>query len=102
MVENNVRDFSGNWTGTGTILGTGDAERIELTSGEYMESEVVFSGAIVTVKIYQNKYDQTGDDVTLKYRHGNSESACLAASWNVYTVPFSSLGYVQIRVESTQ
>jgi hypothetical protein len=100
VTETNIRDFAGNWTGTGTINGAGDAETICLNSGEYMESEVVNTGAY-TVTIYQNKYDGTGDDVVLRYRHGVDEASCLSASWNNYTVPFTSLGFVQIRVEST-
>jgi hypothetical protein len=41
------------------------------------------------------------DNVTLKYRHGNTIAACEAASWNTYTIPFTSLGFVQVRIEST-
>ena len=65
-----------------------------------MESEVVVTGTY-TVTLYQNLYDGTGDDVILKYRHGATEVACLAASWNVYVTPFVSLGYVQLRLEPT-
>jgi hypothetical protein len=65
-----------------------------------MEGEIVDTGTY-TVTIYQNKYDVSGDDVTLRYRHGATPAACLAASWNDYTVPFTSLGYVQLRLEST-
>ena len=42
-----------------------------------------------------------GDDVDLDYRHGITAAACQAASWNDYTVPFTSLGYVQVRLTST-
>ena len=65
-----------------------------------MESEVVQTGTY-TVEIYQNKYDITGDDVQLRYRHGISEAACLGAVYQDYTVPFTSLGFVQVRVEPT-
>ena len=101
VTETNVRDFAGNWSGTGSIVSSGDDEQICLSSGQYMESEVVQTFVGGTVSIYQNKYDITGDDVLLRYRHGNSEANCLAASWQDYTVPFASLGFVQVRVEST-
>jgi hypothetical protein len=97
VLETNVRDFSSNWTGTGTIENTGDAERIALNSGEYMESEVVETGAL-TIELLQNNY-QAGDTVTLKYRHGVSGVACQAAGWNSYTGVFVSLGFVQVRIE---
>jgi hypothetical protein len=100
VVEINIRDFSGNWTGTGAILGSGDSERLELESTEYMISEVVDTG-VDTVSLYQNLYDGSGDNVDMDYRHGATEAACEAASWNNYTVPFSSLGYVQVRMTST-
>ncbi len=64
-----------------------------------MVSEVVFTD-VLTTELLQNHY-AAGDAVTLKYRHGADEAACLAASWNTYTAPFSSLGYVQVRLEST-
>jgi len=53
-----------------------------------------------TVEILQNVYG-AGDDVDMDYRHGDSEANCLIAGWNNYTVPFESLGYVQIRMTST-
>ena len=65
-----------------------------------MISEVVDTGTY-TVTLFQNLYDGSGDDVDLDYRHGATEAACLAAGWNDYTVPFVSLGYVQIRLTST-
>jgi hypothetical protein len=65
-----------------------------------MVSEVVDTGT-TTVELLQNNYDPSGDDVDLDYRHGATEAACLAASWNNYTVPFSSLGFVQVRITST-
>jgi hypothetical protein len=100
VTEDNIRDFTGNWTGTGTIWGSGDAEYIHLNAGEYMESEVVNTG-VKTVELSQNLYDVSGDDVTLKYRHGASVAACLAASYTTYSAAFLSLGYVQVRLEST-
>jgi hypothetical protein len=97
VLEDNIRDFAGNWTGTGTIENAGDAERLALDAGEYMVSEVVNTG-LFTVQLLYNNY-AAGDEITLKYRHGATEGDCLAAAWNDYTVPFDSLGYVQARVE---
>jgi hypothetical protein len=96
--EDNIRTFAGNWTGTGAISGTGNAEAVDLDSAEYMESEVVLTGAF-SVTLLQNVY-AAGDGASLFYRHGNSIAACQGASWNAYTVPFTSLGYVQVRIEA--
>lgn len=99
VLESNVRTFASNWSGTGTIENTNDTERLVLNSTEYMESEVVITSTL-TVTLLQNNYNP-GDTITLQYRHGATEAACLAASWNTYSAPFDSLGYVQVRVEST-
>jgi len=64
-----------------------------------MYSEVVDTG-VRHVELLQNQY-VPADDVTLKYRHGATQEACEAAAWNTYSVPFESLGYVQLGVEST-
>jgi hypothetical protein len=97
VTETNVRDFAGNWTGTAIIVGAGDDEQICLSSGEYMVSELVNSGPY-TVTLVQNKYDGTGDDVTMHYRHGATEADCLDASYLLYTGSFTSLGIVQTRL----
>ena len=99
--EPNVRNFQGNWTGTGTIgnPGVADSERLELEAGEYMVSEIVETGT-VTVEVLLNVY-QSGDAVTIEYRHGATPNACATASWTSYTGQFSSLGYMQIRLTST-
>jgi hypothetical protein len=101
VLETNVRDFNGNWTGTGTIENPGadDTERLALESGENMVSEVVNTGN-VSVLIDYNVY-AVGDDINLDYRHGATVVACEGAGWNDYTVPFTSLGFLQVRVTST-
>lgn len=98
VVETNIRDYTGNWSGTGSISGSGDAEKMTLSAGQYMNSEVVITGTVF-VKLETGKY-QAGDSVTIKYRHGDSEAACLAASFQTYSSPFDSLGYVQMRLEA--
>ena len=99
VVEDNVRDFAVNWTGTGAISGAADAEKLELETGEYMESELVETG-VRNVQLLQNNY-QAADTVTLKYRTGATDVDTLAAAWQVYAGIFISAGYVQIRVEAT-
>lgn len=100
MIEENIRTFTDHWYGTGAIENVGDTERLALDEGEYMISEVVFTDAY-TVTLLQNTYDGTGDDVNIWYRHGATEAACLSADWNPYTVPFTSLGYVQVKMENS-
>jgi hypothetical protein len=63
-----------------------------------MISEVVEIACLV--EIATNVY-ATGDSVAVFYRHGATEGACLDANWIAYTVPFDSLGYIQVRLEST-
>ena len=99
VTEDNVRTFAGNWTGTGEVDSSGDDESLALDDGEYMESEVVYTGS-ETCQILQNEYDAEGDTATLKYRTGATASACQAAEWSAYSAPFASSGYVQIRVEA--
>ena len=100
-VAETARDFNGHWYGTGTIAnpGVADTECLELEAGEWMISEVVDTGA-TTVTLQLNKY-AAGDAVTIEYRHGATEVACLSAVWNAYAAPFASLGFVQIRLTST-
>lgn len=97
VIETNVRTFSGNWTGTGSTSGTGDAEIMSFVAGEYMESEIVETG-VFNIELLQNVY-ASGDTLTLKYRHASTSASCLSASWLDYTTPFLSDGYVQLRME---
>jgi len=95
--EANVLDFAGNWSGTGTISGTGDAEAIELNVGEYMISEIVETGDMIC-ELLQNAYDPSGDDVIMEYRTGSTVFECFDAAWTIYTDKFISEGYVQIKL----
>lgn len=101
VLEANIRDFQGNWTGTGAIENPGvdDTERLALETGENMVSEVVNTGT-VNIEILYNTYD-AGDAIDLDYRHGATAAACEAAGWNHYVGPFESLGFAQARVTST-
>ncbi|MHC4498507.1 MAG: LamG-like jellyroll fold domain-containing protein [Planctomycetota bacterium] len=101
VLEANIRNFSGNWTGTGQIFnpGVADIEYVRLQAGEYMISEIWDTGDQI-VELLQNVY-AVGDDVDLDYRHGATPAACVAAGWNNYVGKFVSLGYVQVRITST-
>jgi hypothetical protein len=97
--EGNVRTFTGNWTGTGIVSGSSDSEKILLSTGNYMQSEIVNTGAN-RIELFQNKYDLSGSGL-LKYRSGSNVANCEAAEWQSYTGSFASTGYTQIRVEPT-
>jgi hypothetical protein len=94
------RPFSGVWTGTGTISGTGDSEQITLSSGQYMESEMVDIGAGEEVQLIDGKYDATVGSLIIKYKDGDTEANCDADTWNTYSATFISDGYVRCRVEA--
>lgn len=97
-IEHNIRTFSDNWTGSGSIVNSGDSEKLILSStGSYMESEIVYTDAI-KVDLMQNKYG-SGDTSLLKHRSGSDVASCQEASWQTYSGSFVSDGYVQIRTE---
>jgi hypothetical protein len=95
--EGNIRTFANNWSGTGVISGTGDSEKILLSSGNYMQSEIVNTGTN-SIQLLQNKYTG-GDTGILKYRSGSNVVNCEAAGWENYSGSFASLGYTQLRIE---
>lgn len=101
VTQANVRDFQGDWTGTGAIgnPGVNDTERLELESGEYMVGPIVDTGA-ETVRVLLNSY-QAGDAVTVEYRTAGTPNACAVAAWLPYVAPFVSNGYSQLRLTST-
>ena len=98
VAETTVRDFHLNWTGTGLVINQGidDTEALELLDGEYMVSEIA-SSELREVAILYNVYD-SGDTITLEYRHASTELGVSSAGWNSYTGPFISLGFIQVRV----
>lgn len=93
--QSNARAFAGNWVGTGAVEGSGDGERVVIAPGKHLESEIVAVSG--TVEIALNRY-AAGDAADVMYRTGASSAACRAASWQPYTGPFTSSGYVQVRV----
>jgi hypothetical protein len=100
VLEDYTRNFDANWTGTGAIgnAGVADTERLEIEPGENMVSDVWNTG-VWTVEIAYNVY-AAGDTVTVKYRTDADPVDILALGWTDYTVPFESLGYVQVRLEA--
>jgi len=96
--EVNVEDITGNWTGTGEIIGSGDDEKVELNVGEYMELSSPWNIGSGTARIILNKY-VVGDVVTVKYKSGATSEACVSDTWHNYTIPFNQDGWVLIRLE---
>ena len=70
-----------------------------MIAGAYMESEYANFG-VGTALIDLNAY-RSSDAVAVYYKTGDSIANCAADSWHLYDSGFSSLGYVQIRLEST-
>jgi hypothetical protein len=84
---------------TGEISGSGDAETLTLDPGEYAEFRMVNVGTIEIEILYDNYQSGSGPAPTIKYKDGDSEANCNADTWNTYSVPFTSAGYVKIRFE---
>lgn len=99
MEEDHTRDFTAIWSGTGVISGAGDAEKIELYPGDYMESETWFIGA-GEVMIVEDKYGSGPGAATIQYKTGDSYLNCEADSWNNYIGAFTSLKWVKIRISA--
>jgi len=93
-----TRTFTANWTGTGSIISSGDNELIKLDTGEYMESEVINVG-VGQMAIKLAEYQSGTGIPVIKYKDGNSVANCEADTWHTYSVPYSSLGYSKIRLE---
>jgi len=98
--ELNIRDFSGNWTGTGAVSGSSDSEKLLICVDEYMESETWQLGA-GNASITLNKYGSGSGSPPIQYKTGADASACEADSWHNYSTSFTSLGYVKIRLNGS-
>lgn len=96
--ETVTRVLSGNWTGTGTITGSGDSEKIYLLPGQYMESETWNLTSMKAI-INLDKYGSGSGGITVKYKDGNSEANCEADTWHAYSIPFACTGWIKIRIE---
>jgi hypothetical protein len=96
--QDHIRTFEQDWTvGTAEVEFSGDAERIAFDAGEYKESIPFNVGAII-VGIYPNYY-AVGDTFTIEYKTGVSSVTCESKpSWETYTIPFLSEGFVKVKV----
>jgi len=80
------------------VAGVGDAEKLTITIGQDWTLPAVETGA-VEVKIMYDKYAVgAGDPGTIQYRTGADKAACEGAGWNDYIGHFTSLGWVQVKV----
>ena len=86
------------WTGTGTVVSSGDSEKIGLMSGQYMESPPVNTGAL-TVTLAVDAYGSGDGHSTLKYRTAAAAGDLSGEGWTTYSAPFESAGYVGLRLE---
>jgi len=99
--EEIAKPFIGNWeTVNASILGSGDAEYVELgcPSSEFI-SETHYLGvmnAIIDLNTYR---EGSGEPPILMYKTGVTRVACDADIWHIYNgVSFPSLGWIKIRV----
>ena len=97
--EENIRNFTGIWSGTGQITGSGDSEALALDSGEYMESETWNIGS-GSVRLRTNLYAAGAGTPIVKHKEGDSEANCEADTWHTYSSEFSCDGWIKVRVEN--
>ena len=96
-----LEDVTHNWLdgfGTGLVTGSDDAEALNLDSGEYWVLPAVETGTITIVITYDQYDSGSGDEGDIEYKTGASEALCEAEEWAAYTTPFTSDGWVQIRL----
>lgn len=99
VTESNIRNFTGNWSGTGYISGVNDAERLNFVAAENEESETWNIGAH-RIKIQYNKYSAGSGIPTIKYKNGATQALCEADSWHNYIGSFVCSGWVKVRIET--
>jgi hypothetical protein len=94
------KPFAGNWSGSGTIRGSGDSEEIGLHTGDSMEMNAPWriGDTRKQVVLKLNKYG-SGDDFVIKYKKGTTIAECNGSVWLLYTGPFTHVGYIRLRVE---
>jgi len=98
--EDYARSFANNWTGTGTISGSGDTETILLAAGEYMESEIWQLGVGDNATVVKDKYRTGEGTITIKYKTSQTYGGIAGEEWSTYSTPVSSEGFFQVRIEN--
>lgn len=96
--EDYPRTFSLHWTGTADISGAGDTEIVTFYAGDYEESETWNIGA-GRIKILTDKYRSGSGSLVISYKSGDSKVNCESDSWHVYSAPFTTTGWIKIRIE---
>jgi Tfp pilus assembly protein FimT len=98
--ENNVRTFADNTSGTATATGSGDAEKLRFKVGQNRETEDIDTSGIPVIVIQKDKYDTGFGSITVKYKTAATQAGLTGEGWTTYTVPFSSSGWIKVRVET--
>lgn len=93
--------MAGNWdVEAGSISGSGDSEKMVLSSYEsYSESDPFNIGNMVGV-IKLNQYNAgSGNAPTIYYKTGVTQASCEQDLWHLYNgVSFNCKGWVKIRL----
>ena len=98
-----TEDFTGDFadgSGTGTVAGTGDDETVCIEIGQDWTLPAVNTGNRM-IEITYDQYQSGSGTGTIEYRTASTKAACLTAGWNTYTVPFTSSGWVQVRMSKS-
>jgi len=99
VTEDFVEDFA-DGSGTAEVIGTGDDETVCIDAEEYWEFDPVNAGSSIMEILYDVYNTGSGVPGTIEYRTGATRVLCLADTWHTYSIPFSSSGWVQIRISN--
>jgi hypothetical protein len=94
--EDNVHNLV-DGSGTGSVLETGDAERLELDEGEEWTLPTANVGA-GNKAIELNKYGSGEGTPLIQYKTGSTEVLCDADTWHDYPTYLDSDGWVKIKL----
>lgn len=94
--EGSIRNLS-IWSGTGSIVGSGDDEKLALESDEYMESENIETGQN-NILLSINKYDVGSSNPTLQYKNASGEAGLASVSYVNYLGEFDGSGWVKLKL----
>ncbi|MBU0964726.1 hypothetical protein KKC06_06830 [Patescibacteria group bacterium] len=97
VTQDYVEDLA-DGTGTAGITGVGDTEKVVIDPGEDWISSAKNLGTIEITLSYDQYGTGSGTPGTIYYRTAATKVDCKAAGWTEYTVHFTSLGWVQIKL----